>query len=114
MLFPIFVIFVISTAMVGLTYMWFTQISDDVDNSGIKKIQIKSAFVNSVLLLNTGEATIRTNEIVFYVDRGRTSCRFSFDKVEPGGNLTCLLDTPCGVGSTLVVATQDWQHQYYC
>jgi hypothetical protein len=112
---PIFIIFLLSTTVVTLVYIWLDQIDKQGTSEGTRMAVIKSAFIGKVEIMNTGTGTIRPNDdLAFYVNDKRTYCRFFEDKLAPGINTTCFLVAPCGVGSLLVVAAPDNQHIYHC
>ena len=111
---PLFIIFIMSTTMVTFVYIWFDHLDKEETTEGTRTVIIKNAFVGKVEVMNTGTATIRTDDLAFYVNNIRTECRFFEDKLIPGMNTTCFLVKPCGIGSLLVVATPDNQHVFYC
>ena|SRR3989344_4682963 len=112
---PIFIVIMLSTAMVTFVYMWLEYVDKEEAAEGTRMAVIKNAFVGRVEIMNTGTATIRPNEdLAFYVNNLRTECRFFEDKLTPGMNTTCSLVKPCGIGYLLIVAAPDNQHVYYC
>ena len=112
---PIFIMFMLSTAMVTFVYIWLDHLDKEEAVEGTRTVIIKNAFVGKVEVMNTGTATIRPNDdLAFYVNNIRTECRFFESKLTPGMNTTCFLVKPCGIGSLLVVATPDNQHVFYC
>jgi hypothetical protein len=110
-LISVILLLLITIAMVGFTYTWFTRVSADVTNqtsSAIedergKRLVIDDVLLNTnVYLRNIGTKSIGADEVQFYINNAPAACDFGITNfITPGETVTCTLASQCNVGSIL-------------
>jgi len=110
-LISVILLLLITIAMVGFTYTWFTRISADVTNQtstavederGKKLVIDNVVSQENVYLRNIGTKSIGSDEVQFYLNNAPLGCNFgTVNFITPGETVICTLASPCFAGSLL-------------
>lgn len=107
----IILLLLITVAMVGFAFVWFTRISttaaERIENQterllSVKSLRIENAIGTTVDIRNTGDGTISAPEMAFYVNDIRTPA--TCPSIAPNAVATCILtNSTCPTGGRVRV-----------
>ena len=110
-LISVILLLLITIAMVGFTYTWFTRVSADITNQtstavederGKKLVIDNLVSQEDVYLRNIGTKSIGSDEVQFYVNNVPIGCDFgTVNFITPGETVICTLEDICGFNSIL-------------
>ena len=122
-LISVILLLLITIAIVGFTYTWFTRFSEDVTEelsnetevSGSRAVRIEALSLQTVTLKNIGTKAVPVEDIQIYVNDIPTTCDFTVNSILPGQIATCTnLIEPCTFGSSVRITTPSGFDVYTC
>lgn len=106
----VILLLLITVAMVGFAFTWFTRISttaaERIENQterllAIKTIRIENVVGTAVDIRNTGDGTINSGEMAFYVNNARVTATGA--NIAPNAVQTYTLASACPTGGQVRV-----------
>ena len=123
-LISVILLLLITIAIVGFTYTWFTRFSTDVTEelsnetevSGSKAVRIEALSLQTVTLKNIGTKAVPIEDLQIYVNDIPTACNFGgVSYILPGQTTTCTeLVELCTFGSSVRITTPSGFDVYTC
>src|SRR3989344_3155524 len=108
----ILILFIIVTALVGFSYIVFTQFLDgfpqqpNAETPGTSSLAIDDVKGGNIIYIkNTGTRDLTTDQIEVQIDGSFSPCVFDVDVIKPGKTEVCEVPTRCNFGSLLKIST---------